>query len=279
MVISLIVVIFLLLVSIVITTLLSPSASLIITTPGASQSTFVDSATTTMTAFKPLATSTRTRTATRLPSASPTATQTMILSPLSATPASDLPPSNVSSVQIEGVVGHAQRYTLDCEARSAVDWAAYFGVDIPEDDFLALLPKSDDPEEGFVGSFNGMQGQLPPDSYGVHAAPVAKLLRSYGLPALDVKQLSWEELQAELKAGSPVIAWVIFLVEDGSPVSYTASNGNTTIVARYEHTVIITGYDDTRVSIVDGAYTYHRSIEQFLRSWSVLGNMAIVNRK
>jgi uncharacterized protein YvpB len=179
-------------------------------------------------------------------------------------------------VQISGIVGHAQYYTLDCEARSAIDWAAFFGVPIDENEFLARLPKSDNPDIGFVGEYWGLQGQIPPASYGVHADPIAALLRAYGVSAKAVHGMSFQELQSELAAGHPVITWVIFLVHDGSPIEYTASDGSTTIVANYEHTVIITGYDADRVAILDGSYVYHRTIDQFLRSWSVLGNMAII---
>jgi hypothetical protein len=62
-----------------------------------------------------------------------------------------------------------------------VDLAAYFGVYIDQMTFQGSLPLSDDPEEGFVGYYWGAQGQLPPSSYGVHAPPVAALLRAFGL--------------------------------------------------------------------------------------------------
>ena len=58
-----------------------------------------------------------------------------------------------------------------------MDWAAYFGVAISEDHFQSLLPSSDDPDVGFVGNPDGAEGQLPPQSYGVHADPVAAVLR------------------------------------------------------------------------------------------------------
>jgi len=182
-------------------------------------------------------------------------------------------------VQINGLAGHAQLYTLDCEARSAVDWAAFFGFQIDEIDFLDALPKSDNPDLGFVGEYWDAQGQIPPASYGVHAEPVAALLRSYEVPAQAVREMTWEELQTELAAGRPVIVWIIFLFQDGTPLQYTASDGSTATVAHYEHTAIITGYDSERIAIVDGSYFYHRTIEQFLRSWAVLGNMAILYSK
>jgi len=175
------------------------------------------------------------------------------------------------------VYGQNQTLPLDCEARSAVDWAGYFGVAINELEFFYRLPVSDDPEVGFVGSGWGAWGQTPPYSYGVHAGPVAALLQSYGVKAKAVRGLAWESVQAEIDAGRPVIAWVIGHIWNGAPITYTAaSTGQTTTVAAYEHTVIVTGYAGDTVYILDGGATYTRSKTDFLNSWAVLGNMAIV---
>jgi uncharacterized protein YvpB len=164
---------------------------------------------------------------------------------------------------------------LDCEARSAIDLAAFFGVEIDEKDFLSKLPKSDNPEDGFVGNFRGPTGQLPPQSYGVYSKPVSALLRDYGLHAHSKKDFEWEYLQAEIAAGRPVMVWIIGNTWPGYAVKYTTSNGQTTYVANYEHTGIVIAYDETTVTIVDGAMTYRRTLEEFQQSWSVLHNMAI----
>jgi hypothetical protein len=55
--------------------------------------------------------------------------------------------------------GMPQVLPLDCEARSAVDWAAFLGVSIDELEFLGKLPVSDNPERGFVGSMHGARGK------------------------------------------------------------------------------------------------------------------------
>ena len=81
------------------------------------------------------------------------------------------------------MTGHPMISNLDCEARSAVDWAAFFGVTIDEPTFLSQLPSSDNPEKGFVGHYWDIAGGIPPNPYGVHAGPIAQLLRAYGLKA------------------------------------------------------------------------------------------------
>ncbi|MGH2583037.1 MAG: C39 family peptidase, partial [Anaerolineales bacterium] len=179
---------------------------------------------------------------------------------------------------ISGVIGHPQTYTLSCESRSAVDWAAYWGVDIGETRFLERLPRSDNPNQGFVGNPNDIWGYVPPASYGVHAKPVARLLRDYGLDAHAGNGLSWDELRSEIAAGRPVIVWVIGSIWRGMPREYETRSGEVVRVANNEHTMILIGYDENSVQLVDAltGYTLTHSIENFLTSWSVLGNMAVL---
>ena len=178
---------------------------------------------------------------------------------------------------ITGVNGHPQTYMLSCESRSAADWAAIWGVNIGEGEFLAGLPRSDNPDEGFVGDPNGPWGYIPPNSYGVHAGPVAERLRAYGLQAEARHDLSWDELRLEIAAGRPVIVWVIGGMWSGTPRSYTAADGSTTTVASFEHTMLLVGYSSSSVNVIDAApgrlVTYPVGV--FLDSWSVLGNMAV----
>jgi uncharacterized protein YvpB len=157
-----------------------------------------------------------------------------------------------------------------------VDWAAYFGFQMDEEEFFSQIPTSDNPEKGFVGDVQGKWGQIPPDPYGVHAPPVARVLRRYGIPAQARKDMTLSELKTELAAGRPVIVWVVSHVYRGTPVPYTASDGETTTVAQFEHTVIVIGYNRDKWAFLDGNETYQRYEKEFLRSWEVLGRMGIV---
>jgi uncharacterized protein YvpB len=187
--------------------------------------------------------------------------------------AADLP----ESALIQNLAGHPQSYSLSCESRSAVDWAAYWGVMISESKFLASLPRSDNPDAGFVGNSNDPWGNIPPNSYGVHAKPVAALLRQYGFQAKARHNISWRTLRSEIAAGRPVIVWVIGQMLSGYPIEYAASDGHKTTVAHFEHTMIVIGYGPEQVHVVD-AYTgqiqtYRRVT--FVSSWEVLGRMAV----
>jgi uncharacterized protein YvpB len=88
--------------------------------------------------------------------------------------------------------------------------------------------------------------------------------------------MTWDELRSEISAGRPVIVWVVGRVGAGTPIPYTSSDGKDSIVARFEHTVIVIGYDQQEVVVLDGNWTYSRLIQDFINSWGVLGNMAIV---
>jgi uncharacterized protein YvpB/LysM repeat protein len=178
---------------------------------------------------------------------------------------------------VSGLSGHAQSYNLSCEARSAVDLAAFWGLSIGETEFLKALPHSDNPEKGFVGNPNEAWGYIPPHGYGVDASPVADTLRGYGLEATGLSKLSWDDLRVQISSGSPVIVWIIGEMWDGTSVEYKAQDGSTAVVAAFEHTMILTGYNQDTVQVVDaysGRYeTYPLSM--FMRSWAVLGNMAV----
>ena len=178
---------------------------------------------------------------------------------------------------VSGVIGHAQSYALSCEARSAADLASFWGVYVTETQFLQALPRADNPEKGFVGNPNDRWGNIPPNSYGVYAGPVAQVLDEFGLQAEALNQLSWNDLRSQISEGNPVIVWVIGKMWSGTPQQYKATDGSTTIVAAYEHTMLLTGYNKETIQVVDasnGAYQTYR-LSDFLTSWSVLGNMAV----
>jgi uncharacterized protein YvpB len=237
------------------------------------------------TPFQPLPTETLTPTPTNTPVPTATATSTATLTPL---PTSTSIPTTVPNssdgtsgadvpieASISGVIGNAQNHNLSCESRSAVDWAHFFGVSITESDFQSNLPPSDNPELGFVGYVDDPIGQIPPNSYGVYAGPVAQVLRDYGLSATAWKGYTYDELQRQIAAGKPVIVWIIGNTWSGSPSTYTTSDGTTVTVAHFEHTAIVTGYDEYGVTLVDNNMVYWRTTSAFLNSWNVLGNMAI----
>jgi uncharacterized protein YvpB len=171
-----------------------------------------------------------------------------------------------------------QYFALGCEASAAVDLAEYYDVLIYQYNFQHELPLSDNPDLGFVGDVNGPWGQVPPYAYGVHAAPVSELLQKYGLNVEGGKGYSLEQMKAKIATGHPVIAWVIGNMVGGVPAEYVDKAGNKTLVAAYEHVVILTGYNQDSIRYVNNGRFFEVPNEVFLNSWGVLGNMAVFHR-
>lgn len=218
------------------------------------------------------ATLTASQTATLLPSSTPFPTPTVVPSLTPKPSATPIPDEHY----IRNINGHRQYYAISCESSSAADWADYFGVHVYESDIQFRLPISDNPEKGFVGDVNDPWGQVPPYSYGVHAAPIASVLKEeYNLPARAEKGFTLDQVKAELAADQPIIAWVIGNMVGGYPAEYTDSHGETTTVAAYEHTVILTGYSADRIRYINNSRFYEVPTEVFLNSWGVLENMVV----
>jgi len=217
------------------------------------------------------------------PSPTPTILPSLTMTPspsptflASPTPLPTAAPALPLQASIEDIQGHRQSMPLSCESRSAVDWAAYFGISIDEFIFHNGLPVSENPDLGFVGDVYGSWGQIPPDPYGVHAEPIAQRLREFGLNAKAVRDMTWLELKTELAAGRPVILWVVGHIAQGTPVPYTTSGGAVTTVSKFEHTVIAVGYTENKITVLDGARVYTRHKGEFLKSWGVLKNQAVI---
>lgn len=184
----------------------------------------------------------------------------------------DLP----ESAHVGGMWGEDQHLPLDCESRSAVDLARHWGYEINEFEFFYGLPQTLNPDTGFVGNVYGGWGQTPPNPYGVHAEPIADRLNDFGMDATAVRSFSWDELRYEIAQNRPAEVWVIGAVASGWPEYYLPPDGQLTVVAPYEHSVIITGYDEYFVWVLNGDTEYRYSIQQFLDSWGVLRNMAVL---
>jgi uncharacterized protein YvpB len=178
---------------------------------------------------------------------------------------------------VPGVVGHPQTRALSCEARSAADLAAFWGVMVDEEVLFAALPRSDNPYEGFLGPVDDAPGSLPPRGYGVYAPPVANALRRHGLDAASHRWLGVRGLKRELAAGHPVIVWATYDMVRPGIGSWTAADGTVSIIVRWEHTYIAVGYDPGGVYLVDaydGETRYH-TFSQFIPAWMQLNEMAV----
>jgi len=190
----------------------------------------------------------------------------------------NLPADYPESHYILGISGHKQAYPLSCEASAASDWANFFGVSIYESSIQFALPSSDNPDYGFVGQvLTDGWGQIPPYAYGVHAGPIAEVLKEKGLAAKAVFNYSLEEVKQKLSEDKPVIVWVIGNMEYSEPSEFIDAEGRSATVAPYEHVVILTGYSESHIRYMNNGKFYDTPNEVFLMSWGVLGNMAVIS--
>jgi uncharacterized protein YvpB len=176
--------------------------------------------------------------------------------------------------------GNVQAHRISCEARSAADLAAAHGLSVDEHDVLDRLPRSDDPDLGFVGDPDDPAGRLPPEGYGVHAGPIASTLRALGLDARAEHGRDLEWLARETEAGRPVIAWVTGSFSSGTPRTMTSSAGRTFTAVRGEHTVLVLCVRGGDVMVLDPAGGRLAEVDAatFLRSWELLGRSAVSAR-
>lgn len=190
--------------------------------------------------------------------------------------ADDLPPA----AMVDGVIGHPQQRQLSCESRSATDLGAYWGASFTEDAFFRRLPKSDNPQRGFVGDVDRPAGSMPPVGYGVYGGPIAATLRSLGLDARAYRAMELNMLKQELAAGRPVVVWATYDMQLPGSETWVSSDGVASTVVRWQHTFIAIGYDQSGLYLIDaydGATKYF-SYEAFVPAWEQLDRMVVIVR-
>ncbi len=120
-----------------------------------------------------------------------------------------------------------QKYTLSCEAAATRLSLAPFGVDLSEDQILAMMPvDAHDPERGLVmqninGSNRNADGSPNWANYGAHAPVVALVLnqiyQQQGLQnqlSAEVQRLNDEQLIALLQSDVSIVGAIIWVARD-----------------------------------------------------------------
>lgn len=198
--------------------------------------------------------------------------------------AADLPPAPtptpIPAARSLELVGSKQTKNLTCESQSAADLLKFWGIAVGEMEFFNKLPRSDNPTKGFVGSPDSPPGSLPPNGYGVYAAPVAETLRRFGLDAEATSNQGVNWLRQELAADRPVMVWSTYGFKDQPVKTYTARDGQTVDIVQFEHTFLAVGYDANGIAVVDPLDGARKTIPygEFVRGWNLLGQMAVTAR-
>lgn len=166
-----------------------------------------------------------------------------------------------------------QSHNLSCESSAASMAAGYLGVPLGEAEILAALPLNANPHLGFRGNVDGPTGGI--EDYGVYAGPVQEVLRGKGLRA-ELVAGGLSGIKEAIARGNPVIAWITYNCQLGSPTTLTIGGQQVTLVP-YQHAVVIIGYNSQGVwanDPWDGLEDFYSNAD-FERALSYFGNMAI----
>lgn len=171
------------------------------------------------------------------------------------------------------VARQQQGHNLSCESSAVSMVAGYHGVPLSEAEALAALPLNANPHLGFRGNVDGPTGGL--EDYGVYAGPILELLNKRGLRAWPVED-GLGGIKAALARGNPVIVWVTYNCQPGTPTVVSIDGQEVTLVP-YQHVVVVTGYDTEGVwanDPWDGQEDFY-PFADFERAMSYFDDMAI----
>ncbi len=173
---------------------------------------------------------------------------------------------------IAGVPLLRQQHSLTCES-SAVSMATR--GEIAESQLMASMPRSFNPNLGFRGSPNGIQGTKL-INYGVYAGPLQQALLRFGYNSTVLQYAFDGDIKGYINRGWPVVAWITYGLQKATP-RLVSQNGVQFVLVPHEHAITVVGYDASTV-IANDPWTgrevrYYWSA--FNRSWGYFGDMAL----
>lgn len=184
-------------------------------------------------------------------------------------------PEEISLAEVElDVPRYKQAHSLTCESSAASMVANFYRIPLSEEAISKALPRDENPNLGFRGRLDGVPGGLT--DYGVYAAPIREVLAANGLEATYVED-GLDGIRRALAREHPVIAWVTYRLRVEQPVEIRLSTGQEVKMVNYEHTVVVTGYNQEGFWVndpFDGREYFYKSAD-FERSFGYLDNMAL----
>lgn len=173
-----------------------------------------------------------------------------------------------------------------CEATALTMLLNWHGLSLDNHAVAEALPKGEkvalidghwrggNPEHEFVGSPYEDEG-----SFGVFEKPILGVIEKF-LPGLgfDMTNQPFAEIRAMVRSGKPVMAWTtIDQKTTFHSKTWIDKKANTIEWHRFEHAVVIVGFDDASVIVNDPTTgkeeTYNRNL--FERNWASMGKRAV----
>jgi uncharacterized protein YvpB len=180
--------------------------------------------------------------------------------------------AHASAVMLLGYPTFKQQHHLTCESSAASMGTR--GI-ITESQLMAIIPRRANPNLGFRGNPDGLQGTQLID-YGVYAAPVQKALAAYGYESAVLYYSNDSQLVSYISQGWPVVVWITYALQRAAPrVSW--ANGEPFFLVPHEHAVLAVGYTGNAI-IVNDPYLARRVAYgwgDFNRGWGYFDNMAL----
>lgn len=165
-----------------------------------------------------------------------------------------------------------QQHSLTCESS-----AASMGTRgrIAESQIMGIMPRNPNPNLGFRGNPDGVQGTKLID-YGVYAAPVQRVLLQYGYRSDLLMYATDRQLRAYIDRGWPVVVWITYQLRRETPRIEWASGSQFFLVPR-EHALLVVGYDGSSFIANDPwvAQRFRYGLRDFNRSWGYFADMAL----
>jgi uncharacterized protein YvpB len=185
------------------------------------------------------------------------------------------PEEEVSPAEVRlSVPRYKQAHSLTCESSAASMVANFYRIPLSEEEIIESLPRDENPHLGFRGRLDGVPGGLT--DYGVYAEPIIEVLATNGLEATYVED-GLDGIKRALSRAHPVIAWVTYKLRVQQPVEIRLSTGQEVKMVNYEHTVVVTGYNQEGFWVndpFDGKEYFYKSTN-FARAFGYLDNMAL----
>lgn len=175
-----------------------------------------------------------------------------------------------------------------CEITSLAMLLQYAGINKSKLDLVPEMKKDDTsivwgsngsiafwghPNNGFVGDITGKS-----KAFGIYHEALFELLQTYIPTSMDMTNMEFEEVERQISAGYPVIAWTTINFQIPQKwVTWDSPNGviETTFM---EHAVLLVGYDEQFVYVND-PWTGKKNVKidkkQFIDSWKVMGKQAL----
>lgn len=175
-------------------------------------------------------------------------------------------------VRLTGFPTLRQQHPLTCESS-----AASMGTRgaLTETQIMAAIPRYANPNLGFRGNPDGVQGTRLAD-YGVYAGPVSRALARYGYKSSVLMYAGDARIKSYINRGWPVVVWVTYALQQATP-RLSIHNGVPFVLVPHEHTLLVTGYDRSTLYANDpwvGKVVRYRW-RDFNRAWGYFGNMGL----